>query len=123
MLNGRLKVFVVVATLGATMAAPVASSGKAAEAFDSKVTLKPDEPFHGRVISDKPACEKRRTVRVFQKQPGTDGLFGTTKSDAEGRWSIPASPNGEFYAKVKRKVGPAGTSYSCRPDMSPVRTF
>jgi hypothetical protein len=119
---GRLAVLVV-AILVATSAMPVASSGKAAEAFDSKVTLKPDNPFHGRVISEKPACERGRTVQVFDKQPGTDGLYGATETDAEGRWSMPASPNGDFYAKVKRKVGPAGTTFSCRPDLSPVRTF
>jgi hypothetical protein len=122
-LNARLKVLIMVTVLGATLAVPAASNGRTSAAFDSKVTLKTDNPFHGRVISDKAACRKGRTVQVFNVQPGADGMFGATETDAQGKWSMPASPNGDFYAKVTRKVGPVGTSYSCRPDKSPVRTF
>jgi hypothetical protein len=120
LLTARLKVLIAVTAIGAVVAVPAASSGRAAAAFDSKVTLKADNPFHGRVFSGKAACRKGRTVQVFNVQPGTDGMFGATETDAEGKWSMPSSPNGDFYAKVTRKVG---SSYSCRPDKSPVRTF
>ena len=123
MLTARLKVLIAVTAVGATLAVPTVSSGRTTAVFDSKVTLKADNPFHGRVFSDKAACRKGRTVQVFNVQPGTDGMFGATETDAQGMWSMPASPNGDFYAKVTRKVGPVGTSYSCRPDKSPVRTF
>jgi hypothetical protein len=92
--------------------------------FDSKVTLSTTNPFHGRVISEKHACEIDRTVKVFNKKPGPDGLFGSTKTDNQGKWSMPATPTGRFYAKVtRRKEGTAGTIVVCRADTSPTRHF
>lgn len=116
------------AILGAAMAtcALIASAALATtvKRFDSRVTLSANNPFHGRVISDKHACEVNRTVKVFNKRPGPDGLFGKTTTDGDGKWSIPATPNGKFYAKVtRRKEGAAGTIFVCKPDTSPVRSF
>ena len=92
--------------------------------FDSKVTLSASDPFHGRVTSDKHACEVQRKVKVFNVRPGPDGLFGTDKTNSHGRWSIPATPTGKFYARVKRREeGTAGTIFVCRPDRSKTRHF
>ena len=92
--------------------------------FDSKVTLSGSDPFHGRVISEKHACEVQRKVKVFNVRPGPDGLFGTDKTNNHGRWSIPATPSGKFYARVtRREEGTAGTIFVCRPDLSKTRRF
>jgi hypothetical protein len=108
-----------ITALAATMAL-----GTTTKRFDSKVTLSGNNPFHGRVISKKHACEGGRTVKIFNKKPGPDGLFGTTKTDNQGTWSKPAMPNGKFYAIVKqRREGTAGTIFVCRADQSEVRDF
>ncbi len=92
--------------------------------FDSKVTLSASNPFSGRVISKKHACEVRRTVKILIKKPGADDLFGRTKTDKHGDWSKPAMPNGDFYAVVKRRQeGTAGTIFVCKSDTSPTRHF
>jgi len=92
--------------------------------FDSKVTLSGSDPFHGRVTSDKHACEVQRKVKVFNVRPGPDGLFRTDNTNSHGRWSIPATPTGKFYARVKRREeGTAGTIFVCGPDRSKTRHF
>jgi hypothetical protein len=107
-----------------TALAATAALGTTTKRFDSKVTLSANNPFHGRVISQKHACEVGRTVKIFNKKPGPDGLFGRTKTDRQGKWSKPAMPNGNFYAVVKRRSeGTAGTIFVCKGDISPVLHF
>lgn len=119
----RLTLILGVAIAVAATAA-TAALGTTVKRFDSKVTLSSKNPFHGRVISEKHACEVQRKVKVFNKKPGPDGLFGKTTTNGQGKWSIPAMPNGKFYAKVtRRKEGTAGTIFVCRPDLSPVKSF
>jgi hypothetical protein len=109
----------VITALGATMAL-----GTTTKRFDSTVTLSANNPFHGSVVSKKHACETDRTVKIFNKKPGPDGLFGTTKTNNKGEWSKPAMPSGKFYAVVKkRREGTAGTIFVCGGDTSPVRDF
>jgi hypothetical protein len=103
------------AALGATYAL-----GAAVKHFDSTVTLAKASPFHGHVSSVKHACEANRTVAVYQQKYSGDDLVDTTKTDGDGKWSIPATPSGKFYAKATRK---AGGTYVCRPDISPTRSF
>lgn len=92
--------------------------------FDSSVTLSQNNPFHGQVVSKKHACKEDRLVKVFNKKPGKDGLFGKTHSKHDGSWSLPATPTGKFYAKMpRRSEGGAGTTFVCTGDTSPVRTF
>lgn len=113
----------VLAIASAALAAAPALGGNVRR-FDSTVTLAATNPFHGHVSSPKHACEVQRTVKVFDKAPGPDSFFGKTKTDGDGKWSIPATPNGNFYAKVtRRKEGAAGTIFVCRPDLSPTRHF
>lgn len=110
--------------LAAAALAATAALGSTVKRFDSRVTLSAKNPFHGRVLSPKHACEIQRKVKVFNKRPGPDGLYGKTTTNGQGKWSIPAMPNGKFYAKVtRREEGTAGTTFVCRPDVSPVRSF
>lgn len=111
---------------GAATALLLASGALAGnvKTIDSSVTLSQGNPFHGHVVSQKHACSVRRVVKVFNKKPGKDGLFGTTHSNRTGSWSIPAMPNGKFYAKMpRRSEGTAGTTFVCTGDKSPVRSF
>jgi hypothetical protein len=94
--------------------------------IESQVTLSASNPFHGKVNSSPygHACRPQRKVKVYNKQPGTDGLFGTTTTNQKGRWKMPASANGKFYALVKRQEqGTAGTIYVCKKATSPVVNF
>lgn len=120
-MHPRFRIPLIIGIAAATVALVAASAlGGNVKRFDSTVTLAATNPFHGHVSSPKHACEVNRTVKVFQQKYGTDGLYGKTTTDADGKWSIPASPNGKFYAKVTRR---ATTKFVCKPDTSPTRQF
>lgn len=119
-----IAIALVVATLLATAWATSAAAADRVEVA-SRATLAQADPFHGKVLSKKAACERNRTVEVYRVDPGSDGLFGSTKSDAQGRWSIPAGmPNGKFYAIAKqRSVGGPGKTLVCKRAISPKVAF
>lgn len=87
----------------------------------SKVTLKDDPRFHGRVKSDSPKCERSRKVKVLAKDDGPDDLLATVTTNRRGRWkALFGSETGDFYAKLKPKdAGPAGHAHICKGDRSP----
>jgi hypothetical protein len=91
----------------------------------SRVTLEEDYAFHGKVLSKRAACERNRTVAVYLVRPGADGLYDTTKSNAEGEWEILAgAPNGDFYAVAKvRSIDKGTTTLVCKRAESAVATF
>lgn len=92
--------------------------------FDSTVTLSALGPFHGKVLSKRAACKRDRLVSVFRVEQGEDGLFGSTRSDGSGKWKIEATPNGDFYAIVKRRAKKSGdTVQVCRSDRSKTKHF
>lgn len=115
---------VLVATL---LAAAWTSSASAAQRveIDSRVTLAQSAPFHGKALSRKAACERKHTVKVYRVDPGPDGLYDTTRSNAQGQWTIPAgTPNGKFYAVVKqRSLDTTGKTFICKRAISPKVTF
>ena len=117
----------IVITLVAAALSVAAWSSSAAAAnrveVASRVTLAQADPFHGKVISKKAACERNRTVAVYRVDPGSDGLFGSTTSDAQGRWSVPAGlPNGKFYA-IARQLDAPGKTLVCKRAISPKVAF
>jgi len=126
-MHSKTRISLTLATATATATALLVASGALAgnvERFDSSVTLSQNNPFHGQVVSRKHPCVERRIVKVFNKKPGKDGLFDKTKSKRDGSWSIPAMPDGKFYAKMpRRSEGAAGTTFICSGDKSPVRSF
>ena len=91
----------------------------------SRVTLEQDYAFHGKVLSNRDACERNRTVAVYQVRPGADGLYDTTKSNAEGEWEILAgAPNGDFYAVARaRSIDKGTTTLVCKRAESAVAPF
>ncbi len=108
----------IIAAAAALAAAPALGGG--AKHFKSTVTLAQANPFHGHVTSHKSACEVSRTVSVYQAKYGGDELYDSTTTGADNEWSIPATPNGNFYAKVSRRVG---NKLVCGSDISPTRHF
>lgn len=121
------KIPIVIALVAALSVAAWTSGGAAADRIEvaSRATLAQSAPFHGEVLSRKTACERNRTVKVYRVDPGPDGLYGTTTSNAQGRWAIPAGlPNGEFYAiAIQRKVSTAKTTFVCKRAVSPKVAF
>ena len=110
----------IIAAAAALAAAPALGGG--AKHFKSTVTLAQANPFHGHVTSHKSACEVSRTSRSNKPSTGSDELYDSTTTGADGDWSIPATPNGKFYAKVRRRRA-SGTSSSAGSDISPTRHF
>ena len=124
----RTRTRVAVALVGAALAAAAWASGAAAAdrvEVGSRVTLAQADPFHGKVVSKKAACERGRTVEVYRVDPGPDGLYESTTTDARGKWSIPAGmPNGKFYAVAKqRSIDAPGKTLVCRRATSPKVAF
>jgi len=93
--------------------------------INSRVTLAQSDPFHGKVVSKKAACERSRTVEVYKVLAGPDGLYDATKSNAQGEWSILGGmPNGDFYAVAKqRSIDTGSTTLVCVKAVSPTVTF
>jgi hypothetical protein len=119
---------VAVALAGAALTAAAWTSGAAAAdrvEIDSRVTLAQADPFHGKVVAKKAACERGRTVEVYRVDPGPDGLYDRTTTDARGKWSIPAGmPNGKFYALAKqRSIDAPGKTLVCKKATSPRVAF
>ena len=122
------KTRIAIALVGAALSvAAWTSSAAAAERVEvaSRVTLAQADPFHGKVVSRKATCERGRTVEVYRVDPGPDGLYDRTTSDAQGGWSIPAGmPNGKFYAVAKqRSIDAPGRTLVCRRAISPRVAF
>jgi hypothetical protein len=112
------------ALLVAALASSVALAAGRVE-VGSRVTLEQDYAFHGKVVSQRDACERNRTVAVYQVRPGADGLYDTTKSNAEGEWEVLAgAPNGDFYAVARaRSIDKGTTILVCKRAESAVSAF
>ena len=122
------KTRIAIVVVGAALSAAAWTSGAAAAErveVASRVTLAQADPFHGKVLSRKAACERGRTVEVYRVDPGPDGLYDRTLSDAQGAWSIPAGmPNGKFYAVAKqRSIDTPRKTIVCKRDTSPRIAF
>ena len=122
------RIRIAVALFGAALsAAALASGAVAAERVEvaSRVTLAQADPFHGKVLSRKAACERARTVEVYRVDPGPDGLYDRTTSNTQGAWSIPAgTPNGKFYAVARqRTIDAPGRTIVCKRATSPNVAF
>jgi hypothetical protein len=92
------------------------------KAFDSRITIKSPEShiFKGRVFSDKPSCERNRTVKLYRKTTGQDPVAAVTETDDEGRWRIEFVGD-RYYARVTRRVRERpGHRHVCLSDRSRV---
>jgi len=84
---------------------------------DSSVSIKFDKPkpndpyatgsFSGDVKSEKPRCEKNRTVTLLQRTATGSTNVGTDLTDANGAWQVPQTGTtapGDYYATVAKRV-------------------
>jgi hypothetical protein len=117
-------ILLIVGLMLVTLASSVALAAGRVE-VGSRVTLEQDYAFHGKVLSKRAACERNRTVAVYLVKPGADGLYDTTKSNAEGEWEILAgAPNGDFYAVARvRSIDKGTTTLVCKRAESAVGAF
>ena len=117
-------ILLIVGLMLVTLASSVALAAGRVE-VGSRVTLEQDYAFHGKVFSKRAACERNRTVAVYLVKPGADGLYDTTKSNAEGEWEILAgAPNGDFYAVARvRSIDKGTTTFVCKRAESAVAAF
>ena len=118
--------------LGATAAVAMMLTGIALGDSDvrivSTVTLAKPNPFHGHVSARKHACETNRLVRVIKVKSGPNRVVGATRTNTNGKWSIPAatSPKGDYFARLKRRrkeIAGGTTTYVCTADHSAIRHF
>lgn len=73
---------------------------------------KPNDPyatgsFEGKVDSERPRCEKGRTVTLVQRTTTGSADVGTALTDGNGAWQIAPSTivaPGTYYAKVAKRV-------------------
>ena len=94
-------------------------SGAAGHKFkaDTTVSAKYNKPkkndpyakggFEGKVSSEKPRCEKRRTVTLVQRTTTGSANVGDALTDATGAWQITPSATvapGTYYVKVAKRV-------------------
>jgi hypothetical protein len=117
-------ILLIVGLMLVTLASSVALAAGRVE-VGSRVTIEQDYAFHGKVFSKRAACERNRIVAVYLVKPGADGLYDTTKSNAEGEWEVLAgAPNGDFYAVARaRSIDKGTTILVCKRAESAVSAF
>jgi hypothetical protein len=87
--------------------------------------------FYGRIGSKLAACQRERTVEVYDRTPTPPmkvraptveaALVGQTTSDADGRWIVIVDNPGThtFFAKaIKRTISRPGHTHVCRGAVS-----
>ena len=108
-----------VVALAAALAAP-ASAGQSAS---SRVTLKVKggPPFHGRVISDEPACIANRKVLLIEVAPERGPIdYADNRTNGKGKWVFSSQLQGATV--VQAKVAQAKSSgILCRFALSPAK--
>ena len=115
--TGLVIAIVSLLTIGAGIAA--AHSFRA----DSEVTIRYNadrDRFQGRVISERPRCERNRMVVVFRDTPGRDQRVGADRTNQNGFWVVDDGfGRGDFYARVRRRERKsADHTHICRADRS-----
>jgi hypothetical protein len=118
----RRVALIVCAALATAAAAAIPALATNVVKIDSKVTISTRAPaFHGKVKSDRHACETGRKVKLFKRRHGPDRLLGHDRTNHDGKWKVGVDPlsSGAYYAKVtRREEGTAGTIFVCRRDRS-----
>jgi hypothetical protein len=113
------RIVLLLALLGVVLAVP-ASAGQSAS---SKVSLKVKggPPFHGRVISDNPACTTNRKVLLIEVAPEHAPIdYADNRTNGKGKWVFSSQLQGATV--VQAKVGQSKASgVTCRSALSPAK--
>jgi hypothetical protein len=122
-MSGR-KLIIAIAVVGASvLVAPAADAHETKDA--AKVTIafqgEPESVFSGEVTSNAKRCIKNRKVTVFRRADKLN--LGSVTSERDGDWSfsMPPPPNGDYLAKVAKKVSGSGKhKHICKPARSKI---
>src|SRR5690349_1578032 len=107
----RFAITVAMVALAAALAAP-ASAGQSAS---SKVTLKVKggPPFHGRVISDEPACIPNRKMLLIEVAPDRGPIdYADNRTNGKGKWVFSSELQGATVVQAK-VAGSKSSGVSC----------
>jgi hypothetical protein len=109
--------------LGVVCAAALAVPAGAGQSASSKVTLKVagGPPFHGRVISNQPACVSNRKVLLIEVAPDHAPIdYADNRTNGKGKWVFSSQLQGATM--VQAKVGESKSSgVTCRSALSPAK--
>jgi hypothetical protein len=109
--------------LGVVCAAALAVPAGAGQSASSKVTLKVKSgpPFHGRVISNQPACVSNRKVLLIEVAPEHAPIdYADNRTNGKGKWVFSSQLQGATM--VQAKVGESKSSgVTCRSALSPAK--
>jgi hypothetical protein len=118
-LKGIRRAIVVLAAFVCAVALAVAASADQPAA--SKVTLKVagGPPFHGRVISESPACISNRKVVLLEVAPDPGPIdYADNRTNGRGKWVFSSQLQGATV--VRAKVAQSKSSgVRCRAAFSP----
>lgn len=106
----RLSIALVAGLATIAVCALPAQAGK--NHYQTKVTINftpgtYGDTFFGEVKSNqKAACKKNRTVKIKREEGDSDPVYGQDTSDNQGDYSVSngIAPDGDYYAKVKKRV-------------------
>jgi hypothetical protein len=102
-------------------AAALTAPAVAGESASSDVTLKVagGPPFHGRVMSEDPACVSNRKVVLLEVAPDRGLIdFADNRTNGKGKWVFSSQLQGA--TAVRAKVARTKSSgVTCRPALSP----
>jgi hypothetical protein len=96
--------FLLVTVVSLALVVGLAGATASVTRYGSKVTIKGNPAFRGRVTSSKAACIGHRTVEV--RDASNHGLYGSVTTKSDGHWELLSSPglHGNFYARVTARV-------------------
>jgi hypothetical protein len=112
-----------VALAGSVCVAALATPAGAGESASSDVTLKVagGPPFHGRVISEDPACIANRKIVLLEVAPDRAPIdFADNRTNGRGKWVFSSQLQGAtvVQAKVARSKS---SGVVCRSALSPAK--
>jgi hypothetical protein len=103
------------------MAVTLVAPATAGQAADSRVSLKlaGGPPFHGRVVSDDPACISNRKVVLLAVAPDRGPIdYADNRTNGKGKWVFSSQLQGATV--VRAKVARSKSSgVTCRSALSP----
>jgi hypothetical protein len=115
----KLSLAPAVLAASATLAVPAGAGQQAASRVTLKVAGGP--PFHGRVISDSPACVPNRKVVLLEVAPERAPIdFADNRTNGKGKWVFSSQLQGATV--VRAKVSRFKSSgVICRSALSPAK--
>ena len=112
-----------VASTASALAVCLAGSANADQPAASKVTLKVagGPPFHGRVLSESPACIANRKVVLLEVEPNRGPIdLADNRTNGRGKWVFSSQLQGATV--VREKVARSKSSgVVCRSALSPAK--